>query len=295
LAALGYRARTGKSLVNPGSGRLSVMQKLRRFPALAKAVRTTTDWIDLQWSFIITLLERVAPQARGRLLDVGCGDKPYEYLFRPYVTEYLGIEHEATFGATAASERERKPDFLYDGRRLPFEDRSFDTVLNVQVLEHTPRPAALVAEMARVLKDDGILILSAPFQFRLHEEPHDYFRYSPHGLRALCADAGLEVVEVHNQGSLWSVIAHKLNNYLAFRIARVGSLAQSMGKLSHEGPAAESPRLWTLPFVAPLMLTFSASSRVLDQILAEPEEAFGFLIVARRAKSCPATSEAPKS
>ena len=272
-----------------------MIQALKSFPAIGRAVRTTTDWIDLQWSFIIALLERVAPQAHGRLLDVGCGDKPYEYIFRPYVSEYVGIEHEATFTATAASDRERKPDLLYDGRRLPFEDRSFDTVLNVQVLEHTPRPAALVAEMARVLKDDGVLILSAPFQFRLHEEPHDYFRYSPHGLRVLCADAGLEIVEVHNQGSLWSVIAHKLNNYLAFRIARVGSLAQAMGKLSHEGRSAERARLWTLPVVAPLMLALSGSSRVLDRVLAEPEEAFGFLVIARRAKPGSSATEANRS
>ena len=261
------------------------MLAFSNFPALGRAVRKTTDWIDLQWSFIITLLERVAPQARGRLLDVGCGDKPYEYLFRPYVTEYIGIEHEATFSETAASDRAKKPDYLYDGRRLPFEDRSFDTILNVQVLEHTPHPAALVAEMARVLKDDGILILSAPFQFRLHEEPHDYFRYSPHGLRTLCRDAGLEITEIHRQGGLWSGMAHKLNNYLAFRVARVGNLAQEMGKLSHEGPSAHKARLWTIPVVAPLMLALSASSRVLDQVLDEPEEAFGFLIIARRAKS----------
>jgi len=261
-----------------------VINVLKDVPGLAQVARKTSDWIDLQWSFIIELLEKVAPQARGRLLDVGCGDKPYEYLFRPYVTEYLGIEHEATFTATEASNRQRKPDMLYDGRRLPFEDRTFDTVLNVQVLEHTPRPAALVTEMARVLKDDGILILSAPFQFRLHEEPHDYFRYSPHGLRTLCADAGLEILEIHKQGGLWSVIAHKLNNYLAFRFARVGGLAQAMGKLSHEGRTAERPRFWALPVIAPMMLGFSAGSRILDRVLDDPEEAFGFLIVARRVR-----------
>ena len=261
------------------------MHSLKDFPVLCKAARRATDWVDLQWSFIIALLTQVAPQAHGRLLDVGCGDKPYEYLFRSHVTEYLGIEHEGTFPATSASDGERKPDFLYDGRRLPFEDCSFDTVLSVQVLEHTPHPALLVREMARVLKDDGVLILSAPFQFRLHEEPHDYFRFSPHGLHALCAEAGLEITEVHRHGGLWSVIAHKLNNYLAFRVARAGKLGHALGKLSHEGRQAQSARLWTLPVVAPLMLSLSASSRVLDRVLDEPEEAFGFLIIARRAKS----------
>ena len=83
------------------------------------------------------------------------------------MTEYIGIEHEATFAATSAETHERKPDLYYDGKRLPFEDRSIDTILNIQVLEHTPTPGALVIEMARVLKDDGIMIITAPFSFRL--------------------------------------------------------------------------------------------------------------------------------
>jgi SAM-dependent methyltransferase len=259
-----------------------VIDALLRLPVLQRAVRSTSDWVDLQWSLVVELLERVAPQARGRLLDVGCGDKPYEHIFRPFVTEYLGIEHEATFNATAASGSARKPDLYYDGGRLPFDDRTFDTVLSVQVLEHTPRPGPLVVEMARVLADDGILILSAPFQFRLHEQPNDFFRYSPHGLRVLCQEAGLEVVEVHHQGSLWSVLAHKLNSYLAFNVARIGGLAQAMGKLPHEAPNQPRPRTWTLPLVAPTMLGLSGAARVMDRYLEDPEETLGFLVVARR-------------
>jgi SAM-dependent methyltransferase len=255
---------------------------LARVPGLQHAARRTSDWIDLAWWYLDADLKRVAPQAHGRLLDVGCGAKPYEHIFRPYVTEYIGIEHEATFAKTSASLSERKPDLVYDGTTLPFADRTFDTVLNAEVLEHTPRPGALIAEMTRVLKDDGVLILAAPFQFRLHEQPHDYFRYTPHGLRALCAEAGLEVTEVHQRGSVWSVIAHKLNSYLAFRVARLGGLAQAMGKLPHESPTAAAPRLWTLPFVAPSMLTFSAAGRIMDRLLFEPEESIGYLIVARR-------------
>jgi len=248
-----------------------------------KVIRGASDWVDLQWSVIIDLLKRVAPQARGRLLDVGCGTRPYEQIFLPFVTEYLGVENEGTFSATAASLDSRKPDLVYSGDRLPFEDRSFDTVLNVQVLEHTPRPGALINEMSRVLKDDGILILSAPFQFRLHEQPHDYFRYSPHGLGVLFADAGLEITEVLSHGGLWRVIGHKLNTYLALRVAKVAGMAQGMGKLSHETATSEKARVWTLPFVGPAMIGIAGAARLMDRLAPEPEETLGFVVLARRA------------
>jgi len=251
-------------------------------PSLEGIVRRVSDWVDLQESFLLETCRRVAPRAHGRLLDVGCGQRPYEALFLPHVTEYIGIEHEATFGRTHASKSAKVPDFYYDGVRLPFEDKSFDTVLNVQVLEHTPEPGRLVSEMARVLKDDGLLILTAPFDFRLHEQPHDYFRYTPHGLRTLCEKAGLEITETAPMGSLWSIVAHKLNTYLAFRVARIGSVAQSIGKLPHEGSQAEAPRLWTFPLVAPVMVGLSAGARVLDRVLEEPDESMAFVILARR-------------
>ena len=250
--------------------------------ATTSLLRAAADWVDIQWSLLTASLRRVAPRARGRLLDVGCGDKPFEAIFRPHVTEYIGIEHESTFALTDAGRAAAGPDLFYDGVRLPFPDRSFDTVLNIQVLEHTPRPRALVAEMARVLADDGLLILAAPFQFRLHEQPHDYYRYSIHGLRHLCEEAGLEIVDVDAQGSLWSVIGHKLNSFLAFRIGRVGGLAQSMGKLTQEATTREKPRYWTLPFVGAAMAGVALAARVLDPLLPEPEETLNFLIVARR-------------
>jgi SAM-dependent methyltransferase len=245
-------------------------------------LRGVSDWVDLQHSLLVELLSRVAPQARGRLLDVGCGQRPFEHLFAPYVSEYIGIEHEATFGKTNASTSARKPDLYYDGERLPFDAAAFDTVLSVQVLEHTPEPGLLVKEMGRVLKPGGLLVLSAPFQFRLHEQPHDYFRYSPHGLRTLCEAAGLEIFETLHQGSMWSVIVQKLNAYLAFRVARVSGMAQAMGKLSHEAPASERARYWTLPFVAPAMVGLAGGARALDWWLPDAEESLGFLILARK-------------
>jgi SAM-dependent methyltransferase len=248
-----------------------------------RMMRAASDWIDLQWSLLVHALEAVAPRASGKLLDVGCGDKPFERIFRPHVDEYFGIEQEATFYATAANLGPSRPDYLYDGNRLPFENASFDTVLSIQVLEHTPHPRELVAEMARVLKQDGTFILAAPFSFRLHEEPHDYFRYSPHGLRELCREAGLVIERVEQVGSLWSLVGHKLNSYLALHVARIGSAAQQLGKLSHESPDQPRARLWTLPFVVPAIVSISAGARVMDRMLFERQEALGFIVVAKHA------------
>jgi SAM-dependent methyltransferase len=262
--------------------------KLLRIPGAGVVARHAADWIDLQWSYLIAQLKAVAPRMHGRLLDVGCGDCPYEWIFRPYVEAYVGVEHEATFALTMAAagrdtrRKGRPPDLSYDGETLPFDDGFFDCVLSVQVLEHTPHPDRLVAEMSRVLKRGGVLVVNAPFSFRLHAEPHDYFRYTPHGLAALCVRHGLRVAELMPQGHFFSVVGHKLNSYLAFHVANMGALMQDMGKLGHEGQVHRGPRTWTLPFVVPAMLGTAAAARVLDRVLPDRSESLSYLVVAEK-------------
>ena len=265
---------------------MSLLTRAMELGPIRRAARRTADWVDLQYSLILAQIARAAPRARGRLLDVGCGDKPYEAIFRPHVNEYVGIEHEGVFPTTNAAAADRRPDLYYDGNRLPFEDRSFDTVLSIQVLEHTPRPQPLVHEMARVLKLDGILILSAPFSARLHEEPHDYFRFTPHGLRAMCEEAGLEVTEIWDQGNIWSVIGHKLNSFLAFRVAASQGMAVQMGKHKHEGktPAVKG-RPWLLPVVVPAMVAVAGTARLLDRVAPDVTETLSYTVFARHRRA----------
>lgn len=249
-----------------------------------RAVTLAANWLDLQWSLTIEHLHDVAPLTYGRLLDVGCGSKPYASIFAPYVTEYVGLEVERSFNATFAAAN-AAPDVYYDGRRIPFDDESFDTVLCIQVLEHTPEPWTLLSEIARVVRRDGKVVLSAPFSFRLHEEPYDYFRYTPHGLEALCERAGLEVTRRWAQGSLWSAMGHALNSFLAFRVASLDGTLQVLGKLMHEKPTSARPRLLALPFVLPGMAAVSAGARVFDRWLAEPSVALGYQLLARKKRA----------
>jgi len=247
-----------------------------------KAARRLSDFVDLEGSSLKKMLADLAPQARGQLLDVGCGQKPYEHIFRPYVDAYIGVEFGDTFQRTSSSTIGGKPDFVYDGKTLPFESKSFDTILSIQVLEHTPAPGPLVVEMSRVMKDDGLMILSAPFSFRLHEEPDDFYRYSPHALRHLCGQADLEVIQMEARGGLFSVIGHKLNSYLALNVAHIDVVAQAIGKLGHEQSSDRGVRWWTLPWVGPSMVTIAAGARALDRMLPDPTETLGFALVARR-------------
>jgi SAM-dependent methyltransferase len=264
----------------------AIVERVLALPGVRAAARTTADWVDLQWAYLVAQLEQIAPLTRGRMLDVGCGACPYEKFFLPHVDSYTGIEHQATFDLTnaAGGRRDgRAPDHYYDGARLPFENESFDCVLSIQVLEHTPDPFALLTEMSRVLKKGGLLILNAPFSFRLHEEPHDYFRYTPHGLGEMCRRSGLQVSQTLPQGLLFSVLGHKLNSFLAFRVARMGGLMQQVGKLGHEGQAVAGPRTWTLPMVLPAMLGVSAAARVLDWAAPDHTEALSYLVLAEKA------------
>jgi hypothetical protein len=132
-----------------------------------------------------------------------------------------------------------------------------------------------------VLHPNGVLLLTAPFSFRLHEQPHDYFRYSPHGLRVLCAEAGLVVERCEAMGNLWSLLGHKINSYLALNLARVGGLAQGLDKLGHESKQSARPRFWLMPFVAASMTSVSVAAKVLDRVAPDDTESLGFVIVAR--------------
>src|SRR5258708_1012440 len=100
----------------------NALQMALAFEPVGRTARTLSDWVDLEQSSVVSALQALAPQTKGRLLDVGCGEKPYESIFVPYVDTYQGIEYEETFDQTSASSKPRKADFTYDGKVLPFED-----------------------------------------------------------------------------------------------------------------------------------------------------------------------------
>jgi SAM-dependent methyltransferase len=81
--------------------------------------------------------------------------------------------------------------------RIQDQGYQYDVVICGATLEHVIRPWRLVPEMARMLKADGVLLVSVPWQWEMHDHPCDYWRVLPEGLRLLFSDAGLTVLDVY--------------------------------------------------------------------------------------------------
>ena len=102
----------------------------------------------------------------------------------------------------------------------------YDTILCCEVLEHLPRPELALAELYRLLRPGGHLILSVPFLCRLHEEPHDYFRFTEHGLAELLSRQGFVVNAIVPTGGLFSFLGHQVSSVLMASVWRVPLLRE---------------------------------------------------------------------
>ena len=137
-------------------------------------------------------LSRILPRyARGIVVDLGCGNKPYQNYVR--AKKYIGIDKQGG-------------DLKADVLDLPLKNSYADTVISTQVLEHVKDPQQLFRESYRILKKDGYLILTTPMVWPLHDEVDDYWRFTNLGLRYLAKNAGFKVVACRPMGGFISII-----------------------------------------------------------------------------------------
>jgi ubiquinone/menaquinone biosynthesis C-methylase UbiE len=133
----------------------------------------------------------------GRVIDIGCGTKPYRKLLAPYVSEHIGVDHEATL------HEKSNIDLWGTAYAIPATDAYFDSAICTAVLEHLEEPLDALKECFRVLKHSGYAIYSIPFIWHLHEEPRDFFRYSKYGIKYLFEKAGFEITELQALSGFW--------------------------------------------------------------------------------------------
>ena len=142
-----------------------------------------------QWLLGPRRLPAGLAQVAGTVLDVGSGDRWVSRLLADGV-RYVALD----FPSTGRDLYQARPDVFADAASLPFGDSSFDAVICLEVLEHVPAPAAVLGEIARVMKSGGAAWISMPFLYPLHDAPYDFQRYTEFGLRRDLASAGLELV-----------------------------------------------------------------------------------------------------
>jgi ubiquinone/menaquinone biosynthesis C-methylase UbiE len=191
----------------------------------------------------------------GRLIDIGCGEKPYKDLLTSYITEHIGVDHKDTLHDKSNIDRFGT---AYD---LPAEDDEFDSALCTAVLEHLEEPEQALRECHRVLKRGGVAIYSVPFIWHLHEEPRDFYRFSKYGLKYLFEKTGFEIVEIKPLSGFW-VTFGQLFVYNIYRFNR--------------GP------LKYVPIIPAIGLIIQGISYFLDKIDKTEQWTWMYMVVSRK-------------
>ncbi len=97
-------------------------------------------------------------------------------------------------------------DVQADAACLPVAAAAVDVVICAETLEHVYRPELVVREAFRVLRPEGLLLITVPFLFRIHADPYDYGRYTDYYWQTLLQDTGFSNIAIERQGLYYSVL-----------------------------------------------------------------------------------------
>jgi SAM-dependent methyltransferase len=148
--------------------------------------------------------------AGDRVLDAGAGEGRHAKYFS--TARYCGVD----LAVGDAAWNYRGLDAIADLEALPFRDGAFAACINIVTLEHVREPHRVLRELARALRPGGRLLLVVPHEWEVHQAPHDYFRYTRHGVAYLLEQAGLEKIEIRPAGGYFRLLARRLLNGLQF-------------------------------------------------------------------------------
>lgn len=149
-----------------------------------------------QWDYLglMPLLDNLKSFSRNideeklkDILDLGCGSKPYESLFK-FANKFVGFDIE----------RNNVVDFVGYNWDLPFLDNEFDALISTQVLEHTAKISETVREIRRVVRNGGLIYISVPLTFPEHGIPYDFYRFTRYGLMEVFKDFEIISITPHN-------------------------------------------------------------------------------------------------
>jgi SAM-dependent methyltransferase len=134
--------------------------------------------------FILNTSNKLSSET-GRLLEIGSQDRSVvKQCFKNFTIDTFDIVD--TYNPTYVGDLTK-----YNGN---IDDSSYDVIACLEVLEHTIQPFHAVAELRRMLKHDGYLLISAPLNFRIHGPSPDCWRFTEHGWSVLLRD--FDIIEI---------------------------------------------------------------------------------------------------
>jgi SAM-dependent methyltransferase len=145
-----------------------------------------------------------------RVLDAGAGEGQYASHFARQ--QYCGVD-------LAVGDKRwdySRLDVCADLTHLPFAQGTFRAAIHLVTIEHVREPKHVLTEISRVLEPGGRVLIAAPHEWEVHQAPHDYYRYTRHGLEYLLAEAGFDAIDVQPAGGYFRLLARRLLNGLQF-------------------------------------------------------------------------------
>jgi SAM-dependent methyltransferase len=199
----------------------------------------------------------------GMVLDVGCGSASYQGLFPG--SRYIGVDVDTDSAATV----------LGDACALPIASGLVDVALCTEVMEHLSAPEAALAEIRRVLKPTGFLVLSTPFLVGIHMAA-DYHRWTSGGLRLLLLQNGFDIVAVQPRGGVFSTLSHLIIRF-PFELATPSDFRPWSGSI-RQGTK------WVVASVMHLLLLpLGLTIRAFDPLDRKKRWTLGYLVLAQPA------------
>ncbi|GEM_PF-864420 len=240
------------------------------------------NYCFLIYFYLLREIKKNANRAHGVLLDVGCGSSPFQKYFINHVEKYLKHEHPQVAKSYI------KYDYLSELPSIPTPDKSIDTIISFSVLEHVSEPFETIKEFHRILKPNGIFIISVPLYWHLHEEPHDYLRFTKHILKEKITQSGFEMVYLKEEGKSFAVVGQAFCNalILLFDLEHVknifsflsGKKSKNIGK-SIVYAIYKSPLILLSIILIPII---NIIFLILDQILGSPRDTIGYFVIGKK-------------
>ena len=197
------------------------------------------------------------------ILDAGAGDCFAKRFFTGENYKYTAMD----FSDGCAVDNPLKLDVFGDVQNIPFENNKFDLVLCLEVLEYASDPQKAVSELFRVLKKNGVLLVSMPLMVGFH---NDLYRFTPPALKLLIERAGFKIKKIKSVGGFYRL--------LGWQIAKLG----------YRGGKPKNKFFWPFYYIIKISMGLIFQIIIpfflfhLDWLDKEKTETFGYIVVASK-------------